>query len=53
VLNTEVEITEVLANFREIIGVQAQEIATLRAVIKSLKEQQVPLVPESPRKKED
>ena len=52
-LNTEVEINEVLANFREIIGTQAQEIATLRAVIKSLKEQQMPPVPEIPRKKEN
>lgn len=38
-MDTDVEIQEVLTNFREIIGMQAQEIATLRAVVTALKQQ--------------
>lgn len=38
-MDTDVEIQEVLANFREIIGMQAQEIATLRAIVATLKQQ--------------
>lgn len=36
--DTNVDIQDVLSAFREIVGQQAQEIATLRAVITSLKQ---------------
>jgi hypothetical protein len=34
-METEVEITKVLKNLREIIGVQAQEIAVLKATLEA------------------
>jgi hypothetical protein len=38
-MNTEIDINEVLKNLREIIGVQAQEIAVLKATIETTKQQ--------------
>jgi hypothetical protein len=48
----DIEIQAIFENMREQIGVQAQEIATLKAIIRALKEQQNPTADELSDKSE-
>jgi hypothetical protein len=47
-MKPEIDVQEILKNFREIVGTQAQEIAVLKAVNAALKEQLTDPIDQNP-----